>query len=263
MEVTFQPMFVEGIHDGSNYPEKRKTDENDHRDRAENLQRIIDPTSQLSVYGVGPNAKLWEEYIQNAANEEKRKNDRNPYNSIIGSGSIISTSRSMGGRKRPFASMNVRFASGVMGQAAFSAGPDDGSSLSNLIEEEEEDDDHTLAATVTAKTASTHSSSGTILESTSAMPLQSSSSSSSKSPTPASTASSASKKRAKKTTAATSTSSNMPSLMGTFIDSNTTSSSAGGVLGESENHGSFRASLLSITSNAANAEKEGGLDSSV
>ncbi len=101
LEITFQPVFVEGEPDGSNHPAKRKTIENDMRDRELQLQRILNPTSFIG--GVGPNGASWEKHLQQAREEMEQSNasGNSRMFGLFGVGASISGS-SIGGRKRPF-----------------------------------------------------------------------------------------------------------------------------------------------------------------
>lgn len=237
MEVTFQPVFVEGIHDGSNHPDKRKTHENDQRERDERLQRIMNPLSHYAVHGVGPDNKAWEAYLEEAGRKHKEYEESN--GSVIGSlGSAILPARSVGGRKRPFASLGVSFAPII----------EEGRQEDRQEDRQEEEIDQ--------QQDMEHIAEG-ILENATDNIAQTPPNNKSTSSSSSSSSSALAKKKSKRSVSTPSTkegissssSSNataMPSLMGTFIEN-----SNGGVHQEpsssSSSSSSFRASLLSMT----------------
>ena len=91
MEVAFQPVFVEKLPDGSNHPEYRKTDENDARDRKKELEnKLLAPLSSFA--GVGPSSTAWEKYLQTSHSEYERQHGENAKHGVMGffSGSMQS-----------------------------------------------------------------------------------------------------------------------------------------------------------------------------
>jgi hypothetical protein len=102
MEVTFQPVFVEGMPDGSNFPEFRKNAMNDQRHLEMQMQRVVNPS--LLYGGVGPSDSAWDKYLEQAQKEYAQEQDMGSsrMRGLFSVGSAIGSS-SIGGRKRSFA----------------------------------------------------------------------------------------------------------------------------------------------------------------